>query len=81
MEVLKNHGIIQKLKLRSDGITQKIKLRNHGIAQKIKLKNHGTIQRTRLKLNSMTPKIKQNHGGDEYGEVSKLHSLIKMHKK
>ena len=67
---LKNLGIIQKIKLKSLGTTQKIELKNLGMTQKKKLKNDGNIQ-----------KMIQNDGLNQYGEVSKLHSLVKMHKK
>ena len=67
---LKILGIVQKIKLRNLGIIQKIELKNLGQTQKIRLKNDGNIQKTI-----------QKDGLSLYGEVLKLRSLVKMHKK
>ena len=67
---LKNLGIAQKIKLKNLGITQKIGLKNLGVTQKKKLNKDGNIQKMIL-----------NDGSHQYGEVSKLHSLVRMLKK
>ena len=56
-------------------------LKNHGTIRRIGPKKLGTIQKIRPKNDGRAQKKIQNDGSHQFGQVLKLHFLVKMHKR